>query len=346
MVKAPLESPGMIPVHTRYLQDVKGLLDLVLCERQTHPNKISFRVMYDRVTYRFTAMDPDDGPWWNGRRLVEYAPTIKDLSIPEFQAQQLMQLGKKKGLMLFCGMPGEGKSFSMAAFLVDIVKKYQLTAALIESPPELPLAGPYGQGFIWQFDAGAGDYQAKMEMLVRVRPSVVSPAEVISPMTASHAISTSLTGLLAVTTIHGQNPVAGLQRLIRLGAKEDGESARESIAEGLLAIVQQKLIVQNGLRPGDEPKLVPIMTIYEIGERADEPLRTLIRKGDNDTLTRAFQDLEQRTKNNYDDRGRDRAPPPRVPIEMSRDRLPTARPQSERPASDRPMGDRPVVDRR
>lgn len=162
---------------------------------------------------------------------------IYQLSQQEFnfiyphQWRQMKDVIRKRGMFLFAGPMGVGKTTTMYHLAQSMLpEKVVLT---IEDPVEI--AQP---AFIQlQVNELAGmDYQSLLRLGLRHRPDVFIIGEIRDPQTAAMAIQAALSGHLVMGTIHARNVYGAVARLAQLGVE------RYFIEQALSGICYQRLL--------------------------------------------------------------------------------------------------------
>ncbi len=136
------------------------------------------------------------------------------------------------GMVLVTGPTGSGKTTTLYAALrsVDFLRKNILT---VEDPVE------YKFPFIkqTQVNTKAGyDFARAIRHFLRQDPDVILVGEVRDEDTAEMAVRAAITGHLVLSTLHTNDAVSTIPRLVDLGVKE------YMIASGVLAITAQRLV--------------------------------------------------------------------------------------------------------
>jgi type IV pilus assembly protein PilB len=159
--------------------------------------------------------------------------TIEDLGYnPEVARQYRRLIDSPQGMVLVVGPTGSGKSTTLYAGLQILANDETRKVITVEDPIE------YAIDRIQQSqarpDIGFGFPEA-MRAFVREDPDVILVGEIRDPHTALEAIRASQTGHLVLSTLHCNDTVDAVQRLIDLGMHPN------SIASELLAVVAQRL---------------------------------------------------------------------------------------------------------
>ena len=150
-----------------------------------------------------------------------------------FFEQQIMQIraaAQKRGLFLFCGPTGSGKT-STAYHLAKGLSEFQQIIA-IEDPVEIH------EERILQLQVNEAigmDYDSLIKLCLRHRPDLLIVGEIRDEKTARAVVRATLTGHSVFSTIHAKNIQGVYSRLIELGV-DKGE-----IRETLNGIAYQRI---------------------------------------------------------------------------------------------------------
>ncbi|WP_076461264.1 competence type IV pilus ATPase ComGA [Limosilactobacillus caccae] len=147
------------------------------------------------------------------------------------QWTQLQQIVLQRGLMLFAGPMGVGKTTTMYRLARSLLP--QKVVLSIEDPVEID-----EPSFIQlQVNELAGmDYQSLLRLGLRHRPDVFIIGEIRDPQTALMTIQAALSGHLVLGTIHAQNVYGVIARLEQLGVD------RYYLQQALTGICYQRLL--------------------------------------------------------------------------------------------------------
>ncbi len=144
----------------------------------------------------------------------------------------LRVLGRPHGLVLVTGPTGSGKSTTLYAMMQE-VNNSEKKIMSVEDPVEYKIDG------INQIqvnpEVGIGFSEA-LRAIVRHDPEVIMVGEMRDAETAEIAIRASMTGHLILTTLHTNNAVASIERLLDLGID------RSFVFTSLVAVVAQRLV--------------------------------------------------------------------------------------------------------
>jgi len=126
------------------------------------------------------------------------------------------ELKKPNGLILNTGPTGSGKTTTLYAFL-RYKQRPEIKIITIEDPIEYRLEGVEQT----QVDTGGSyDFQNGLRSIMRQDPDVILVGEIRDRETAEMAIQAALTGHLVFSTVHANDALGAIPRLVDLGVKE------------------------------------------------------------------------------------------------------------------------------
>lgn len=173
------------------------------------------------------------------RNIKTEIPSWKSLGLPEILTKLIMQ---KRGLILFVGGTGSGKSTSLAA-LID----YRNTNSdghiiTIEDPVEF--VHQHKKSIINQREVGVdtNSYEEALQNTLRQAPDVILIGEIRSQETMEHALAFAETGHLCLSTLHANNANQALDRIINFFPEERHKQLFMDMSLNLQGFVSQRLI--------------------------------------------------------------------------------------------------------
>lgn len=236
-----------------------------------------FAFEHDGVSYRVSRINDRRSAWFCCRRLGRTVRTLQELKFHPILVQELMRLGaRQKGLVLFSGGFGDGKTSSAAALMQAYLCHYGGVGYTIEDPPEMPLEGAHGTGgYCFQTEAvrdetGEADFARSLIDTKRHSPRYILLGEIRSPDAASQALRAAMIGRVIISTIHAGSVTETLQSILKFSTLLDGPLAAEVLAQGISAIIHQRL-------EGPTRQLRTEFLFF--GPSNADPLRSLIRQG-------------------------------------------------------------------
>ena len=173
------------------------------------------------------------------RNIVTEIPNKDDLGLPDVLSKVIMA---KRGLILFVGGTGSGKSTSLAA-LIDYrnvnSKGHIIT---IEDPVEY--IHPHKGCIVNQREVGmdTDSFEDALKNTLRQAPDVILIGEIRDRETMEHALAFAETGHLAISTLHANNANQALDRIINFFPEERRTQLLNDLSINLQAFVSQRLI--------------------------------------------------------------------------------------------------------
>ena len=201
------------------------------------------------------------------RNIVATIPKFEDLGLPEVLKKVIMA---KRGLVLFVGGTGSGKSTSLAS-LIDYRNTHSAGHIItIEDPVEY--VHPHKKSIINQREVGTDTktFHAALKNTLRQAPDVILIGEIRDRETMEHALAFAETGHLCISTLHANNANQALDRIMNFFPEERRPQLRQDLGLNLQAIVSQRLI------PTVDQKRVAAVEVL-LGNKTIEEL---ILKGD------------------------------------------------------------------
>ncbi len=173
------------------------------------------------------------------RRIETTIPTLDELRLPSILKKLSLT---KRGLIIFVGATGTGKSTSLAAM---IGYRNQTTSGhiiTIEDPIEF--VHQHNKCIITQREVGLDteSFQTALKNTLRQAPDVILIGEVRAAETMDYAVAFAETGHLCMCTLHANNANQALDRIIHFFPDEKRHQLLMDLSLNLRAIVAQQLI--------------------------------------------------------------------------------------------------------
>ncbi|MDF1825645.1 MAG: GspE/PulE family protein [Verrucomicrobiales bacterium] len=169
-------------------------------------------------------------------RFLDKQDGVKELSTLNFSKRQSMivkkVMSRDQGLILITGPTGSGKTTTLYA-LINSVNEEGLNIHTIEDPIEYEIEGINQT----QTDPTHGlTFANGLRALLRSDPDVILIGECRDEETANSAINASLTGHLVLTTLHANDSLRAISRLLSMGVEPHlvGDSLAMSQAQRLV----------------------------------------------------------------------------------------------------------------
>ena len=173
------------------------------------------------------------------RNIVTEIPRIEDLGLPEVLEKVIMY---KRGLVLFVGGTGSGKSTSLAALIDHRNTNSKGHIITIEDPVEY--IHPHKGCIINQREVGVDtdSFADALKNTLRQAPDVILIGEIRDRETMEHALAFAETGHLAISTLHANNANQALDRIINFFPEDRHKQLLSDLSINLQAFVSQRLI--------------------------------------------------------------------------------------------------------
>jgi twitching motility protein PilU len=166
-------------------------------------------------------------------------PNFKELNLPPVLLNLIMQ---KRGLVLFVGGTGSGKSTSLAS-LIDY-RNSNSAGHIITIEYPLEFVHLHKQSIINQREVGCdtNSYEDALENTLRQAPDVILIGEIRTAETMEHALAFAETGHLCISTLHANNANQAIDRIINFFPEERHKQLFLDLSLNLQGIVSQRLI--------------------------------------------------------------------------------------------------------
>jgi twitching motility protein PilU len=173
------------------------------------------------------------------RNINTEIPSLEKLNLPPILKDIVMS---KRGLILFVGGTGSGKSTSLAALIDHRNASAGGHIITIEDPVEF--VHKHKKCIVNQREVGTDtkSFHAALKNTLRQAPDVILIGEIRDRETMEHALAFAETGHLAISTLHANNANQALERIINMFPEERRPQLLMGLAQNLRAFVSQRLI--------------------------------------------------------------------------------------------------------
>lgn len=173
------------------------------------------------------------------RTIETDVPTIDGLGLPVVMKELAMT---KRGLVIFVGGTGSGKSTSLAAIINHRNENSYGHIITIEDPIEY--VHPHKNCIIMQREVGVDcdDWDIALKNTLRQAPDVILLGEIRDRETMEFGISFAETGHLAMATLHANSANQALDRIINFFPEERRNQLLMDLSLNLKGIVSQRLL--------------------------------------------------------------------------------------------------------
>ncbi|WP_143463269.1 competence type IV pilus ATPase ComGA [Levilactobacillus enshiensis] len=195
------------------------------------------------------------------RVIYPYAATQAAYLVPH-QTTMLTKLARQRGLMIFAGPTGAGKTTTMYA----TASRLSVTALVLTIEDPVEIKEPR---FIQLQVNPAAEmtYADLIKVGLRHRPDVFVIGEIRDQVTAQAAVRAALSGHLVLTTVHAQSAAGTVTRLLELGV------SLEQLQQVLTAACYQRLIPRIAQPPAVLLDILTEKTIWDADSQTTEGWR-------------------------------------------------------------------------
>jgi len=207
-------------------------------------------------------------------------PNFDDLKLPPILKEVVEA---KRGLILFVGGTGSGKSTSLAALIDHRNSSSGGHIITIEDPVEY--VHKHKKCIVNQREVGVDtrSFHNALINTLRQAPDVILIGEIRDRETMEHALAFAETGHLAISTLHANNANQALERIVNLFPEERRAQLLLGLGQNLRAFVSQRLVPTiEGKRCAAVEVLLGTKTIEEIIIRGEfEHIKDIMEKSEN-----------------------------------------------------------------
>jgi len=272
-------------------QDTVGLVSEMLSPEQ---KQIFFTTKEYDFSWSFRSKVGDirfRGNAYVGRGSVAVALRIIPQQIPKLSELKLppileMFTTRKQGFFLVVGPMGHGKSTTIASMIDRINQTRTEHVVTIEDPIEFLFTN--NKSIIDQREVriDTADFQTALKSAFRQDANVIMVGEMRTTETISTAVTAAETGHLVLSTLHTNNAVQTVDRIIDSFAAEQQDQIRTQLAGSLIGIFSQRLVprIAGGLMPVCELLINNDAVANLIRENRTHELQTVIETGTSDGM--------------------------------------------------------------
>ena len=173
------------------------------------------------------------------RRIEGKIPTTDELNLPPIIKQLAMT---KRGIIIFVGATGTGKSTSLAAMIG--YRNQNSTGHIITIEDPIEYVHQHGGCIITQRELGidTDSWENALKNTLRQAPDVIMIGEVRTRETMEHAIAFAETGHLVLCTLHANNANQAMDRIINFFPEDRRNQLFMDLSLNLKGVVAQQLI--------------------------------------------------------------------------------------------------------
>ena len=214
------------------------------------------------------------------RNIKTDIPNWENLGLPEILTDVIMA---KRGLVLFVGATGSGKSTSLASLIDHRNSNDAGHIITIEDPVEF--VHSHKKSIVNQREVGldTDSYEDALKNTLRQAPDVILIGEIRDRDTMEHAIAFAETGHLSISTLHANNANQALDRIINFFPEERRNQLLLDLSLNLRAFVSQRLVkTVDGKRAAAVEILLGTPLVQDMIRRGDvHEIKEVMQKSEN-----------------------------------------------------------------
>lgn len=236
--------PGNIPIRSEMYGACVSLVEKAKKKRVS-----DCKIAEGGLSFRCHYMPTAGGDMYIFRKMPTKIMTMQQLGMPSTVANHLMSDRLTKGgLIIVSGLPGNGKSTTLASIIVSRLEKFAGICITVEDPIEMPLQGNHGNGVCLQRGViGEEHFSAAIRDAMRAYPAKTAAmmmiGEVRDSEAAALALRSAVDGRLVMITMHAGNPIQALIRLCSFASRQMPlEEVRELLSQSFRMALHQTLV--------------------------------------------------------------------------------------------------------
>ena len=173
------------------------------------------------------------------RRIETHIPSVDDLQLPAIVKDLAMS---KRGLLIFVGATGTGKSTSLAAMIGHRNANSKGHIITIEDPIEF--IHEHRGCMVTQREVGVDtpSFDVALKNTLRQAPDVIMVGEVRTRETMDYALTFAETGHLCLATLHANNANQALDRIINFFPADRHSQVWMDLSLNLRGMIAQQLL--------------------------------------------------------------------------------------------------------
>jgi twitching motility protein PilU len=189
--------------------------------------------------FRVSAFTQRDAAGMVLRRIETNIPDSDSLHLPAILKEVIME---KRGLVLFVGATGTGKSTSLASLIK--YRNEHSTGHIITIEDPIEFVHPHLGCIITQREVGMDteSYEVALKNTLRQAPDVILIGEIRSRETMQHALAFAETGHLCLATLHANNANQAIDRILHFFPEDMHRQVFMDLSLNLKGIVAQQLV--------------------------------------------------------------------------------------------------------
>ncbi|MEN9508580.1 MAG: twitching mobility protein [Gemmatimonadota bacterium] len=265
---SPLELPALRPEELRDLAE--QLLPPAQLREFIEAREADFAINVPAVgRFRVNVYQQKGTVAFALRAIAHAAVSLQDLNLPPVLETIAM---KPRGLVLFTGITGSGKSTALAAMVQHINERRTANIITVEDPIEFVHRDL--RSHINQREVGTdtATFAQALRRVLRQDPDVIMIGEIRDLETLDVALKAASTGHLVLSTLHTIDATLTINRILSFYPPHQQGEVRFALANALQAVVSLRLVPRS-----DRPGRVPACEVLVNTDAVAEQIRDLSR---------------------------------------------------------------------
>lgn len=234
----PVTQATLTPIQAKEI--VLGIMTPAQKEEFESENECNFAISASGIgRFRVSAFMQRNNAGMVLRKIETTIPTMDELGLPPILKELAMT---KRGLIMFVGATGSGKSSSLASMIGFRNKNSTGHIITIEDPIEFI---HHHQGcIVTQREVGLDtkSFEEALKNTLRQAPDVILIGEIRTRETMDHAIAFAETGHLCLATLHANNANQAMDRIINFFPDDRRNQLLMDLSLNARAFIAQQLI--------------------------------------------------------------------------------------------------------
>src|SRR5690606_7603788 len=212
------------------------------------------------------------------RRIETYIPSVDELKLPPIIKDLAMT---KRGLIIFVGATGTGKSTSLASMIG--FRNQNSTGHIITIEDPIEYVHQHAGCIVTQREVGIDteSFEVALRNTLRQAPDVILIGEIRTRETMDYAIAFAETGHLCLATLHANNANQAMDRIVNFFPPERHNQLFMDLSLNLKAVIAQQLIPTpdgRGRVPAVEILIATPLVQEKIREGAVHELKEIMKR--------------------------------------------------------------------